>query len=129
MSAAGVRRQMVERQLSEQPLSDNRVLQPLPEMPNNYGEPTAFVVIRRTGLPLAAPNWFAKIGSEHRPAPVAFLLRRRLALAFTAVPHRLFNHRCAKGRRVDFEQRIFRPLKDLPIEFIGSLHSRSGRSG
>ena len=43
-------------------LSDNRVLQPLPEMPNNYGEPTAFMVIRRTGLPLAAPNWFAKIG-------------------------------------------------------------------
>jgi hypothetical protein len=37
---------MVERQLSEQPLSDNRVLQPLPEMPNNYGEPTAFMVIR-----------------------------------------------------------------------------------
>jgi len=48
--------QMVERQLSEQTLSDNRVLQPLPEMPNNYGEPTAFMVIRRTGLPLAAPN-------------------------------------------------------------------------
>ena len=120
---------MVERQLSEQPLSDNRVLQPLPEMPNNYGEATAFIVIRRTDLPLAAPNWFAKIGSGRRPAPVAFLLRRRLALALTAVPHRLFNHRCAKGRRVDFEQRIFRPLKDLPIEFIGSLHSRSGRSG
>ena len=57
------------------------------------------------------------------------LLRRRLALALTAVPHRLFNHRCAKGRRVDFEQRIFHPLKDLPIKFVGSLRSRSGRSG
>jgi len=97
-------------------------------MPNNYGEPPAFMVIRRTGLPLAAPNWFAKIGSERRPAPVAFLLRRRLALAFTAVPHRLFNHRCAKGWRVDFEQRIFRPLRDLPIKFVGSLHRRSGCS-
>jgi hypothetical protein len=40
---------------------DVAVLQSLPEMPNNYGEPTAFMVIRRTGLPLAAPNWFAKI--------------------------------------------------------------------
>ena len=60
---------------------------------------------------------------------MTLLLRRRLALAFTAVPHRLFNHRCAKGRRVDFEQRIFRPLKDLPIKFVGSLRSRSEGSG
>ena len=59
---------------------------------------------------------------------MAFLLRRRLALALTAVPHCLFNHRCAKGRRVDFEQRIFHPLKDLPIKFVGILDSRSGQS-
>src|SRR5882724_7600735 len=60
---------------------------------------------------------------------LAFLLRRRLALAFTAVPHGLFNIRRAQGRRVDFEQRVFRPLKDLPIEFIGSLSCGGGRSG
>ena len=89
------------------------------------------MVIRRTGLPPAAANSFAKVDPS-AGLPVAFLLRRSLALAFTAIPHRLFNSRCAKRWGVDFEHRIFRPLKDLPIEFVGGPHNggrRSGQSG
>jgi hypothetical protein len=38
-----------------------RCLQPSSETPNNYGEPTAFMMIRRTGLPLAATNSLGKV--------------------------------------------------------------------
>ena len=61
---------------------------------------------------------------------LSFLLRRRLALAFAAVPHSFFNFRCGRGGRgIDFEQRILCPLKDLPFKSVRTLDSRSGRSG
>lgn len=56
---------------------------------------------------------------------LVFLLWRRLAFAFTAVTHCLFNIRCARGRRVDFEERVFRPVKDLAIEAVSRLNGGS----